>query len=108
MRTTHLETDLLSVKNQVKGVEQLTDDVKILHQQAEAAGTLEQWLALAWWHSPAGRWASTPSSPVGHRPDLLLEVEAAANCCSGGLPSWGGLSAAAVAPQAGFGATEVR
>jgi len=44
MRTTHLETDLLSVKNQVKGVEQVTDDVKVLRQQAQGAGTLGQWL----------------------------------------------------------------
>jgi len=44
MRTTHLETDLLSVKNQVKGVEQVTDDVKALRQQAQGAGTLGQWL----------------------------------------------------------------
>lgn len=44
MRTTHLETDLLTVKNQVKGVEQVTDDVKILRQQAQGAGTLGQWL----------------------------------------------------------------
>jgi len=44
MRTTHLESDLMSVKNQVKGVEQVTGDVKILRQQAQGAGTPGQWL----------------------------------------------------------------
>jgi hypothetical protein len=44
LRTTHLETDMLSVKNKVEGVEAVTEDVISLRQQALGAGTLGHWL----------------------------------------------------------------
>ncbi|EHK56886.1 DUF1515 family protein [Allomesorhizobium alhagi] len=44
LRTTHLETDMLTVKNKVEGVEAVTVDVISLRQQALGAGTLGHWL----------------------------------------------------------------
>ncbi|WP_353641303.1 DUF1515 family protein [Mesorhizobium sp. WSM2239] len=44
LRTTHLETDMLTVKNKVEGVEAVTEDVISLRQQALGAGTLGHWL----------------------------------------------------------------
>ncbi len=44
LRTTHLETDMLTVKDKVQGVEAVTVDVVSLRQQAQGAGTLGHWL----------------------------------------------------------------
>lgn len=44
LRTSHLENDMLSVKNKVEGMEIITDDVARLRHQAEGAGTLGHWL----------------------------------------------------------------
>lgn len=44
MRTTHLESDMVSVKSTVAGVQNVTDDIKAMRQQAVGAGTLGVWL----------------------------------------------------------------
>jgi hypothetical protein len=44
MRTTHVETDLLSLKRKVETVEAVTDDVKVMRERAFGAGTLGVWL----------------------------------------------------------------
>ncbi|MCT7375471.1 DUF1515 domain-containing protein [Chelativorans salis] len=44
MRTTHLESDMMSVKGKVESVQTVTDDIKQMRQQAVGAGTLGVWL----------------------------------------------------------------
>lgn len=43
-RTTHLERDMVSVKEKVDGVQHVTDDIKVMRQQAVGAGTLGVWI----------------------------------------------------------------
>lgn len=44
MRTTHLESDVLAVKNKTDAIQTVTDDVKQLRQRAQGAGTMGHWL----------------------------------------------------------------
>lgn len=44
LRTSHLESDMQSVKNKVEDMEIITDDVARLRHQAQGAGTLGHWL----------------------------------------------------------------
>lgn len=44
MRTTHLESDMLSVKGRVEANEKVTVEVTTLRSKAEGAGTLGRWL----------------------------------------------------------------
>lgn len=44
LRTTHLETDLLSIKKRVEDNEQITVEVRTLRNKAQGAGTLGRWL----------------------------------------------------------------
>lgn len=44
MRTTHLESDMSSVKNRVEAHEKVTVEVTTLRTRAEGAGTLGRWL----------------------------------------------------------------
>lgn len=44
MRTTHLETDVLAVKNKTDAIQTVTDDVKQLRQRAQGAGSMGHWL----------------------------------------------------------------
>jgi hypothetical protein len=47
MRTTHLETDMLSIKNKVDAHEKVTVEVTTLRTKAEGAGTVGKWLLRA-------------------------------------------------------------
>jgi hypothetical protein len=47
MRTTHLETDMMSVKNKVDAHEKVTVEVTTLRTRAEGAGTAGRWLLRA-------------------------------------------------------------
>jgi hypothetical protein len=44
MRTTHLESDVSSVKNKIEDVEKVTVEVTTLRTKAQGAGTLGRWL----------------------------------------------------------------
>jgi hypothetical protein len=44
MRTTHLESDVMSVKAKTDAIQSVTDDVKKMRQQAQGAGTMGRWL----------------------------------------------------------------
>lgn len=44
MRTTHLESDVSSVKSKVDDMEKVTIEVSTLRNRAEGAGTLGRWL----------------------------------------------------------------
>lgn len=44
MRTTHLESDMSSVRNKVDGMEKVTVEVTTLRTKAQGAGTLGRWL----------------------------------------------------------------
>ena len=44
MRQTHQETDILSIKNKVDGMEKITVEVTTLRTKAQGAGTLGHWL----------------------------------------------------------------
>lgn len=47
IRITHLESDVLAVKNKADKIENVTDDVTKMRQQAQGAGTAGQWLLKA-------------------------------------------------------------
>ena len=44
LRQSHIETDMLALKNKVDGMEEVTIQVKTLRNKAEGAGTLGRWL----------------------------------------------------------------
>lgn len=47
MRTTHLESDLSSMKHKIQGMEKVTVEVTTLRTKAEGAGTVGRWLLRA-------------------------------------------------------------
>lgn len=44
LRQTHIEADVLSLKNKVEGMEKVTVEVTTLRTKAEGAGTVGRWL----------------------------------------------------------------
>jgi hypothetical protein len=44
MRTTHLETDMSTIRSKVEGMEKVTVEVTTLRTKAQGAGTLGRWL----------------------------------------------------------------
>lgn len=44
VRTTNIESDVLSTKNRLDAVEKVTDDVETMRERAMGAGTLGRWL----------------------------------------------------------------
>lgn len=44
LRQSHIETDMLALKNKVEGMEEVTVQVKTLRNKAEGAGTAGRWL----------------------------------------------------------------
>lgn len=47
LRTAHLETDVLAIKNRTADMQTITDDVVKLRERAIGAGTLGRWLLVA-------------------------------------------------------------
>lgn len=47
MRQTHIESDVMSLKNKVEGMEKVTVEVTTLRTKAEGAGTVGRWLLRA-------------------------------------------------------------
>jgi len=44
MRTTHVETDIMAVKNTVKEMQAVTDEITLVRERVLGAGTLGRWL----------------------------------------------------------------
>jgi hypothetical protein len=70
MRTTHLESDVGSMRSKVDGMEKVTVEVTTLRTKAEGAGTLGRWLLKIGWLvlSAAGGWAAAYTWLTGRPP----------------------------------------
>lgn len=70
MRTTHVESDLSSMKNKVENMEQVTIEVTTMRNKAQGAGTLGRWLLKfgGWVLSAAGGFAAAWTLLTGRPP----------------------------------------
>lgn len=70
LRQSHIETDMLALKNKVEGMEEVTIQVKTLSHKAEGAGTLGRLLLKlgGWLLSAAGGFAAAWTLLTGRPP----------------------------------------
>jgi hypothetical protein len=90
MRTTHLESDVMSVKAKTDAIQSVTDDVKKMRQQAQGAGTMGHWLirigigivTAAGWLAAMYTWATAALNEVLRKSPPCRKVRRAF-CVSG-------------------------